>query len=306
MTLPAGFVSLGFNVSTTYSIGKLAVIGPGLLGGSLCLAARDKQLAKTIALWGRRAEVLKEASEGGFADEVSDNLRSVVMGADLIVLCTPVGAMPGLLNLASPWLKQGCLVTDVGSVKEDVVRTASAALAGSGAPFVGSHPMAGSEQSGLSAARRDLFDGAVCILTPVRDTPKGATAQIDSFWQAIGMRTCKLTPQAHDKVIATVSHLPHLLAAILVDFVCSQPGNPVNYAGSGLRDTTRVASGPVEMWNEILATNRVSVAAALRGLASRIEEVVDLLESRDTTALKKLLADAKQQRDQLICKKTNG
>ena len=293
-------------MSTSFSIGKLAVIGPGLLGGSLCLAARAKRLAGAVSLWGRRPEVLREATERGFADETSDNLRSVVRDADLVVLCTPVGVMPGLLSVASPWLKSGAVITDVGSVKADIVRNATAALTGTDAIFVGAHPMAGSEQSGLSAAREDLFDDAVCILTPLQETPARATDLATDFWNAVGTRTCRLKPEEHDKIIALVSHVPHLLAAILVDFVCSQPGDSVNYAGSGLRDTTRVASGPVDMWCEILATNRVPIAAALRGLASRIEDAADLLKSGDQAGLKKLLSDAKQQRDQLICKKPNG
>lgn len=285
----------------TFSIDKLAILGPGLLGGSLCLAAREKGLARTVALWGRRESVLREAEQGNFADHITGDVATAVEGADLVVLCTPVGVMPDLLSRAGPHLKSDAVVTDVGSVKAQIVREATAALGGRGL-FVGSHPMAGSEQSGLFSARANLFDGAVCIVTPTAETAGQAANLVRAFWRAVGCHTADLDPQLHDETVALVSHVPHLLAALLVNFVCSQAGCPTQFAGTGLRDTTRVASGPVDMWREILTLNRLPIASALRTLSGEIQRAAAILEAGDENALQQLLEKAKQQRDHQIAK----
>jgi len=222
----------------------------------------------------------------------------VVEGADVILFCVPIGVMPTLAEQILPWVKPGALVTDVGSAKASVVESLAPIFFGK-ARFIGSHPMAGSEQSGLAAARADLFEGAVCILTPHADVSAKTVADVQAFWELLGCNIRTLGPEEHDDVICLVSHLPHLLAAVLVDFVCAENPNSVNFCGNGFRDTTRVASGPAEMWTEIFAFNRAALGRQLEGLIARLQEVSRMVASRNDVKMNELLLNAKIQRDRL-------
>jgi prephenate dehydrogenase len=279
----------------------VAILGPGLLGGSLALALRERGAAR-VALWARRSEAVQEARARGCADAVSSDLAEIVRKADCVVLATPIGAMAGLARAAAPHLKPGALVTDVGSVKAPVVRELGRIFAGR-ARFIGSHPMAGSEQSGLDAARADLFQDAVCIVTPVADSAPGATDEATRLWTSVGASVRILGPAEHDAFVAWISHLPHLLAATLVEAVGRGCPGAFDFCGPGFRDTTRVASGPPGMWTEILGTNREAVRAAVDGLIEKLRAVSTLLASapdaeRDAF-MNQLLTDAKARRDAL-------
>ena len=180
---------------------KLTILGPGLLGGSMGLAARHHKVAKRVVIWARRHEAADEAWKLGAADETVTDLQKAVADAELVVLATPIGVMRTLVEQFKPALPDGCVVTDVGSVKYPVVTALTAALSGK-ARFVGSHPMAGSEQSGIEAAKRDLFEGAVCIVTPREDTDKTALQLVHDFWKALGCSVQTLAPHAHDEIVA--------------------------------------------------------------------------------------------------------
>lgn len=279
---------------------KLAVIGPGLLGGSLALAAR-RVGGFRVCLWARRPEAVEELRELKIADEASSNLVDVAEGADVVVFCVPIGVMPVLAEQIAPVLHADSLVTDVGSVKAPVVAQL-APIFRNRARFVGSHPMAGSEQTGVRAAKADLFDGAVCIVTPNNDSEPEAVDEVGDFWRTMGCSVREISPEAHDEAVAAISHLPHLAAAALVNAVAERSPGAFDFAGSGFRDTTRVASGPADMWTEILSSNRSAVRKSAEAMIAKLEEFITLLDSETPESeirMNQFLTQAKAQRDSL-------
>ena len=229
---------------------RIAVLGSGLLGGSIALAVQSRLPSVSVALWGRREQGIVDAKGQGI-DVASVNLDEVVEGADIIVLASPVGAMLEILEAsASSCSLEGVLVTDVGSVKmapRDILGPLVSKL---GAKYIGSHPMAGSEQAGVSSAREDLFDGAACVMTNDFDHSEEDVSAIRSMWEAIGCQCYLTSSDEHDRVMARISHMPHMLASVgaLVGLKDQDHGK---FAGNGMRDTTRVASGHPGMWAEI-------------------------------------------------------
>ncbi|MDR3402937.1 MAG: prephenate dehydrogenase/arogenate dehydrogenase family protein [Chthoniobacter sp.] len=274
---------------------RLAILGPGLLGGSIALAAR-RAGGFHVGVWARRAEAVAELEQRALAEVASTDLAAVVQEADIVVLAVPIGVMASLARQIAPLLPAGAVVTDVGSVKAPVVETLSGIFAGR-THFVGSHPMAGSEKAGLEAARAGLFDGAPCIVTPDSQSDAAAVATIHNFWQTLGGRVLELSPAAHDEIVALVSHFPHLLAAVLVNLVAEKNGAAFDFAGPGFRDTTRVASGPPEMWTEILRNNHTAVRASVEAMIEKLREIATLLDH--DASMNAFLTQAKTQRDQL-------
>jgi len=280
------------------NLSKIAIIGPGLLGGSIALALRKKCPETQVAVWARREEAVEEVLARLIADTASSRLEPVVRDASLVVLCVPIGSMPPLALQLAPLLDPATLVTDVGSVKGPVVE-ALAPIFENRARFVGSHPMAGSERTGLSAASADLFDGSVCIVTPGESPDRGTLEAVEKFWTLLGCRVAALSPSEHDRVIAEVSHLPHLLAAAMVNLVCEHNPDSLNFCGNGFRDTTRVASGSAVMWTEILRENRGPLKKTVEAMIEKLREVVDILEADDEARMRQFLTAAKNERDRI-------
>lgn len=278
---------------------KLALVGVGLLGGSLGLAARQRRLAARVEGYVRRPDSVAESVRAGAVDAASLDLASVVTGADLVVLCTPVAQMRPLVETMLPALARGALVTDVGSVKGIVVEELEPLVSGAGAHFVGSHPMAGAERTGVGAARADLFEGQVCVLTPTRKTKAEALRKTEEFWGAVGARLMTLSPAAHDDLVGRSSHLPHVVAAELSNYILS-PAHPAEQArlcASGFRDTTRIASGSPEMWRDIALANRENLARVLGVFIEDLQEFQHALEKADARAIEEFFLKAKQRRD---------
>lgn len=278
---------------------KAAILGVGLLGGSLGMAIRRRGLAGEVHGWVRREATAKEAVEVGAVDRAGSVLKEAVAGADLVVLCTPVAQMGRLSAEIGPFLERGACVTDVGSVKEAVVLAAEGPVAAAGAHFIGSHPMAGSERTGVTAAREDLFCRAVSVVTPTEASDAGALERVRGLWEAVGARVLTMTPRHHDVLVSRSSHLPHLLASTLARFVLS-PEHPAEQAclcATGFRDTTRVASGSPEMWRDIALGNRAAILAALDGMEASLAEVRALLEAGDGAAVEAFFRSAKERRD---------
>ncbi|NBV85760.1 MAG: prephenate dehydrogenase/arogenate dehydrogenase family protein [Verrucomicrobia bacterium] len=262
-----------------------------------------------VRLWARRAEALEQARSLGIASVGSTALSEIIPGANIVLLCVPLGAMESLVREMLPYLASDALVTDVGSVKAPVCRVLAPLIQGR-ALFVGSHPMAGSEKAGIAAAKADLFQNATCILTPEEDiTDPLAVVLARIFWERLGCNVRTLTPTLHDEVCALISHMPHLAAAALVNTVSSLRPEAFEYCGPGFRDTTRVAAGLPAMWAEILCSNRVAVASGLRALIQILERAASQLEAGAPDAetnLDEFLTEAKRHRDFLQPRSANS
>lgn len=276
----------------------VTIVGVGLLGGSAALAIKADDPGVRIAGVGRRQSSLDKALEIGAIDTAHLDSADAVAETDLVILATPVGAFAPHMRSIAPVLRRGAIVTDVGSTKVGVVRTAERIL-GRGGPFVGSHPMAGSEQKGVAFSRADLFQGATCVVTPTSRTPRDLTRRVERFWRTLGMRTVRMSPSAHDRAVARVSHLPHVLASLLMMLPDEAD---LDVSATGFRDATRLASGDPEMWRDILTTNRKAILAAMDLLGARMAELRRLLESGKPAEIEKLLASAKKRRDSTIAR----
>ena len=275
---------------------RISVLGVGLLGGSIGLAAKSAINGVEIIGYGHRQATMDRAVEVGAIDSFATKVTKAVEGADLVVLCTPVGVFEGLLRELLNVLKPGAVVTDVGSTKRSVVRLAEEKLP-AGVHFVGSHPMAGSEKRGVEFARADLFQNALCILTPTAKTDAGALGAVDGFWKSIGMRTTRLPPDEHDQLLAQVSHLPHALAAALVTL---QSDKALTLAGKGFLDATRIAGGDGGLWRDILMDNRDNVLASIGALKKHLGELEKLLNGEGRDELAAWLNRAAERRAKLL------
>lgn len=278
---------------------KITLVGVGLLGGSLGLALRRRKLAKEIAGYVRREASIEECEQTGATDFATTDLLAAVSGADLVVLCTPLAQMRALVQQMRPALKRGAIVTDVGSVKASVVKDVEALIHKSGAHFVGSHPMAGGEKQGVLAARENLFECAVCVVTPTRKTNPAALRKVESLWKDVGARLLLTTPEEHDALVSRSSHLPHLLAATLANLVLDPklPKEQAKLCATGFRDTTRIASGSPEMWRDIALTNRKHLSRTLAKFMADFGKFQAALKRGDAKAIAKFFETAKQRRD---------
>lgn len=268
---------------------QLTILAPGLLGASVARAARERNLAGRIVIWSRRPETRREVAAQPWCDAVADTPEAAATGAPLIVVAAPVDQIAPLVRRIAPHLAPGAIVTDVGSVKGELTRQCHAAVAGRG-HFVGSHPMAGSEKTGWQHGRADLFAGRTCFVTPLPDTDPHATAIVARFWRTLAARVISLPPDAHDRIVAHISHLPQLLASTLCASLQKQDPAWRDYAGNGLRDTTRIAASDPRLWRTILEQNRAEVLQALREFQAELQSCESALAAMDYTALTDLLA----------------
>jgi len=278
---------------------KVTIVGVGLLGGSLGLALRKRRLAKEVVGLVRRAASVSQSRQRGAVDVATRDLRAAVSGADLVVLCTPLGRMRALVLRMLPVLKRGAIVTDVGSVKASVIRVIESPIHKAGAYYVGGHPMAGAERAGVGAARADLFAGAVCVVTPTRATNGLALRKVEQLWRAVGGRLLRLTPELHDALVSRSSHLPHAIAATLANFVLDprHPQLQPLLCANGFRDTTRIASGSPEMWRDIALANRRNLSRALGVFLGDLRRFQRALNAGDAKSITAFFERAKQRRD---------
>ena len=278
---------------------KTTIVGVGLLGGSLGLAIKKRALAGHVTGYVRRAASIAECLQAGAVDSCTRDLREAVSDADLIVLCTPLAQMRALLKEMLPALKRGAIITDVGSVKATVVKELEPLAAKAGAHFIGSHPMAGAEKTGVAAARVDLFNHAVCVVTPTKKSHKAALRTTEEFWKSIGARVMRLTPELHDQLVSRSSHLPHVAAATLANLVLD-PAHPKSQpllCANGFRDTTRIASGSPEMWRDIALANRKNLGRALDTFIRDLKKIQAVLKKGDEKAAEKFFEQGKKRRD---------
>jgi cyclohexadieny/prephenate dehydrogenase len=246
---------------------KIALIGIGLIGGSIALEARKRGLAKQIVAATRSAETAALANKLKLADHCGTDLTAACDGADLVIVCTPVGACGPVAKTIAAKLKKGCIVSDVGSVKQAVIDAMQPHIP-AGVHFVPAHPVAGTEHSGPEAALLDLFQGRYCILTPLPDSDPKAVDRLEAFWKALGSEVNRLDPANHDRILAITSHLPHLIAYSIVGTADDLGGHlnseVLKYAAGGFRDFTRIASSDPTMWRDVFLNNREAVLEVLQ------------------------------------------
>jgi prephenate dehydrogenase len=277
---------------------SLAILAPGLLGGSVAMAARHYGAAGRITLWARRPEVRLKLRGQPWCDAVADTPEEAVREATLVIVCAPVDQIVPLILQVAPALAPGTIATDVGSVKGEICRLATTALSGV-AHFVGSHPMAGSEKSGWEHGRPDLFTRRTVFVTPLAETDANATGRVAAFWSALDADVATLAPDAHDEIVAHISHLPQVIASTLCASLARHDVRWRNYAGGGLRDTTRIAGSDPKLWKTILAQNRDEVLRALRAYQEELHGLERALANRDWFEVQAILERGKAYREQI-------
>ena len=263
------------------------------------MAVKQRRLAGRVDGYVRRAASVDDCLKAGAVDNASTDLFRAIEGADLIVLATPLGQMLEITTRLLPALKRGAIVTDVGSVKGSVVAELESPVAAAGGHFIGSHPMAGAEKTGVRAARSDLFENAICVVTPTAAANKEALVKVEDFWSALGGVPVRMSPELHDDLVSRSSHLPHVVAAELANYVLS-PVHPKEQAvvcATGFRDTTRIASGSPEMWRDIALANRLHLARVLGVFIEDLQEFQHALETQDAKVIEEFFQQAKLRRD---------
>lgn len=274
---------------------RITIIGLGLIGGSLGLAIKHKRLAKKVVGVSRRRTTILRALSIGAVDSVTLDLKKGVEDSDLIILTVPVLKIMDLAGHIAPALKKGAIVIDAGSTKSEIVKNIESILSGS-RDFVGSHPLAGSELSGVIHARHDLFKGAYCILTKTNRTNKKALGKVKRFWRALSMKVEVMSPEKHDKCVSRLSHLPHAVAVALSN---ASSKEDLRLAAGGFKDTTRIAAGSPELWKDIFITNKKNIAADIRILKKELSKIEAALKKGSSSELLRLFNKAKALRDSL-------
>jgi len=280
---------------------RVAIVGVGLIGGSFAAALRRAGVVGTLVGVDRDAQALERAAALGVIDTAAESVSDATAGADLVVVCVPVRAMAPVLHDVALALDPAAVVTDVGSTKEDVTRTARAELRGLFPRFVPGHPIAGREASGVEAATPELFKGARVVLAPVEETAADAIELVRSCWEAAGGRVALLDARAHDRIFASVSHLPHLLSFALVSEIASRPdaAELFGFAAGGFRDFTRIAASSPEMWRDIALANRAALLEELDRYGARLAVFRELVDKGDGPGLHRLMAEARASRQAL-------
>jgi prephenate dehydrogenase len=283
-------------------IRRLAILGVGLIGGSVALALKQAGRVAHVVGHGRNRANLDTALKLGVIDEIADSAEVAVAGADFVLLAMPVGSMAATFSRIAPHLADDALVTDAGSTKQDVIAAARAGLGRKLNRFIPAHPIAGAEKSGAAAARADLYAGRNVILTPMPENAAAEVAVIADLWRVCGAQTIEMTAARHDGVFAAVSHLPHLAAFALVDELACRPEAQAyfRHAGSGFRDFTRIAGSSPEMWRDIAIANREALTAELDAYLSRLSAYRDALAAGDGNTLMQSFTRASQARSRWL------
>jgi prephenate dehydrogenase len=277
---------------------KITIIGVGLIGGSIGLAIRKRKLAREVVGVFRHAQTAKRALRCKAVDKATMDMKEGVEGADLIIIASPVHSIPGLARYAIRFADKGAIITDAGSTKSWIVSDIDKAIGRSKAvSFVGSHPMAGSEHTGVEFARPDLLEGSPCIVTKTSRTNKAALAKVAKFWKSLGARVEIMDPAEHDKSVALISHLPHIVAFSLAGCV---PEGAMRYAAEGFKDTTRVASSDADLWADIFFSNKKEVLRSARIFSDFYWRLVSMLSKGDSRGVRKCLRAIKAKRDRSV------
>lgn len=278
---------------------QVTIIGVGLLGASLGKAMRAEGLVDKIIGYGRNQDNLKNAVDLKIIDSGAKDLQGAVENSDLIIICVPVGRMVSLVTEFIPWVKKGCHITDVGSVKGPLVEELENIIDKT-AHFIGSHPLAGGEKSGLSASNKDLFNGARCIITPTSKSNSEAMNKISLLWEKIGMNVSTMDAEEHDQALGAVSHLPHVVAYALMNAVGDLKTNDnekyVSFSAGGLRDTTRIASSDPVMWRDICTHNSKQLLKCIDHFQESLGKIKEYIEKEEGGKLEESFKTANEHR----------
>lgn len=291
--------------TTDIQFNKVAIIGVGLIGGSLAMILRQKQIATHIIGIGRGIKNLERAKELGVVDEFTQDIKQGVNDADIVIVATPVCSITGIIKDIIPFLKKGTIITDVGSVKQAIVKEVEKFIP-EDICFVGGHPIAGTENAGVEAAFLTLFKGKKCILTPTERTDKKALWKIKSIWEAGGSNVILMDAEKHDRILAIISHLPHIVAYSLVNTVADIKDfteNILTYSAGGFKDFTRIASSPPEMWRDICLLNRDAIIDVIKRFQTDLSKLERLINDKDANGIFKEFERAKTVRDNLKTEK---
>lgn len=278
------------------AVETLLVVGVGLIGGSFALAAKERGLVRQVVGVGRTRANLEVAARRGIIDVATLDWAEAAREAALVLLAVPVGSVVPSARKLVEYLPEGAVVTDAGSVKGVIVQEMDELLRDSGLRFVGAHPIAGTERSGAGAAEADLFLGKRCVLTPGVTSSPEAVALVRSLWERVGMEVVEMSAEAHDRILALVSHLPHMLAFALVEaagFARTEAGSPLGFAGTSFADATRVAASSAQMWRDICLANRSELLKAIDEFMGRLNEIRRKIDEKDAAALERIFTEAR-------------
>lgn len=268
---------------------QVTILGPGLLGASLAKALRASKACERIVIWARSPERIEQCTGKQWCDQAVENLADAVSGSSVVIVCTSVASIPSLISDILAHTSEGMIVTDVGSVKGPICTSAVESDQRASGAFIGSHPMAGSEKSGMDHAKADLFEGKPCIITPQEDTPDAVTRGVRRFWETLGMNVYSMSPTEHDRCVAHLSHLPHLVSSSLAHCLNAIPEEWKKLAGRGLMDTTRIAEGDPRLWEQIMAMNKSHLLDSLSELENSLKLARERLENGSADELREFL-----------------
>ncbi|MDF7808121.1 prephenate dehydrogenase/arogenate dehydrogenase family protein [Pontiellaceae bacterium B12219] len=280
---------------------KISILGLGLMGASLALGLKKRGFSGEISGYARREETRFQALENGVVDAVFSDPKDAVREAHIVVICVPIWSIAKLAGEIAGALKSGAVVTDVGSTKSELLKTLQTIFQPLEAYFVGSHPIAGSEKTGLHAGDPDLYEGRLTVVCPSCDTPAAAELAVSRLWASAGSEVVEMSPEQHDAMLASTSHLPHMIAAALARSVADgNPGEKADFCGTGFKDTTRVASGSADMWVDIIDTNRAALETELDRFHTELQGLIKILRSGNGDDIRKWLEDARDDRDEIL------
>ena len=281
-------------------INKITIIGVGLIGGSLAKAIKENNLAKVVFGYGRDLNRLEKAKKANVIDQFSTNLKEAINDSDIVIIATPVGSFKEILIEIKPFLTSKIVISDVGSTKTNIASIVSQTLGDYSNYFIPAHPIAGKEKSGFEASEANLFNNRKVIITPLETSSPDSINLIQKMWEGTGADVDFMSPESHDELLGMTSHLPHMLAFSLVNYLISKNPSASIYAAGGFKDFSRIASGDAVMWRDICIQNKDQIIDHIRGYQKTLNSLVDAIENENSDELDLLFTSAKKTRDSWV------
>ena len=281
-------------------IKKITIIGVGLIGGSLAKAIKNNNLAEVVFGFGRNLSRLKDAQKSNIIDQYSIDISEALDGASIVVIATPVGTFESILRELKPYITEGMIITDVGSTKMGIAKAAREILVEMASCFVPAHPIAGKEKSGFESSDAELFLNKKVIITPLEINTDKAINSLKKVWEDVGADVDFMSAESHDELLGMTSHLPHMLAFSLVNYLITQNPSASIYAAGGFKDFSRIASGDAVMWRDICLNNRDQIIAHIKSYQETLSALVDAIDNQDKDKLESFFRDAKTTRDSWV------